>query len=86
MSYGAAKAALISYTLSAAAEMAGDGVHNVVYPPVTDTGWITDDVRAFVAGATTSTATSPRPTRSPRPSCGSAQANHLVTGNVIRLR
>jgi 3-oxoacyl-[acyl-carrier protein] reductase len=22
---------------------------NIVHPPVTDTGWITDDVRAFVA-------------------------------------
>jgi 3-oxoacyl-[acyl-carrier protein] reductase len=50
VSYGAVKAALISYTLSAAAEMAADGVTaNVVYPPVTDTGWITDEVRAFVA-------------------------------------
>jgi NAD(P)-dependent dehydrogenase (short-subunit alcohol dehydrogenase family) len=50
VSYGAGKAALISYTLSAAAEMADSGVTaNVVYPPVTDTGWITDEVRAFVA-------------------------------------
>ena len=50
VSYGAAKGALISYTLSAAAEMAADGVTaNVVYPPVTDTGWITQDVRDFVA-------------------------------------
>ena len=49
VSYGAAKAALISYTLSAASEMARDRVTaNVVYPPVTDTGWVTDDVRAFV--------------------------------------
>ena len=39
VSYGAGKAALVSYTLSAAAEMAADGVTaNVVYPPVTDTG------------------------------------------------
>jgi hypothetical protein len=30
--------------------MASDGVTaNVVYPPVTDTGWITDEVRDFVA-------------------------------------
>jgi 3-oxoacyl-[acyl-carrier protein] reductase len=49
VSYGAAKAALVSYTLSAAAEMARDGVAaNVVHPPVTDTGWVTDDVRDFV--------------------------------------
>jgi 3-oxoacyl-[acyl-carrier protein] reductase len=49
-SYGAAKAALVSYSMTAASEMAADGVAvNVVYPPVTDTGWITDEVRQFVA-------------------------------------
>jgi 3-oxoacyl-[acyl-carrier protein] reductase len=25
---------------------------NVVYPPVTDTGWVTDEVRAFVEQST----------------------------------
>lgn len=87
VSYGAAKAALISYTLSAASEMAADGVTaNVVYPPVTDTGWVTDEVRAFVA-------TDPDHHHVASPDevaetiawlC--AEANHLVTGNVIRLR
>lgn len=87
VSYGAAKAALISYTLSAASEMAADGVTaNVVYPPVTDTGWITDEVRAFVAG-------DPDHHHVAEPSevaeviawlC--AEAGRLVTGNVIRLR
>jgi 3-oxoacyl-[acyl-carrier protein] reductase len=49
VSYGAAKAALENYTMSAAFELAQFGVTaNIVYPPVTDTGWITDDVRRYV--------------------------------------
>ena len=49
VSYGAAKAALENYTMAAATELADLGITaNVVYPPVTDTGWITDDVRDFV--------------------------------------
>jgi 3-oxoacyl-[acyl-carrier protein] reductase len=50
VSYGAAKAAQTSYTLSAAAELAGLGITaNMVHPPVTDTGWVTDAVREVVA-------------------------------------
>jgi 3-oxoacyl-[acyl-carrier protein] reductase len=45
VSYGAAKAALENYTMSAAFELADYGVTaNVVYPPVTDTGWVTPEV------------------------------------------
>ncbi len=50
VSYGAAKAALENYTMSAAFELADRGITaNVVYPPVTDTGWVTDQVRRAVA-------------------------------------
>jgi 3-oxoacyl-[acyl-carrier protein] reductase len=49
VSYGAAKAALVNYAMSAAFELAEFGItSNVVYPPVTDTGWVTDAVREFV--------------------------------------
>lgn len=52
VSYGAAKAAMESWTMSAATELAGLGITaNVVLPPVTDTGWITDAVREFVAAS-----------------------------------
>jgi 3-oxoacyl-[acyl-carrier protein] reductase len=45
VSYGAAKAALESITLSAAWELGEQGVTaNLVHPPVTDTGWITPEV------------------------------------------
>jgi 3-oxoacyl-[acyl-carrier protein] reductase len=50
VSYGAAKAALENYTMSAAFELAAFGVTaNIVYPPVTDTGWVNDAVREYVA-------------------------------------
>jgi 3-oxoacyl-[acyl-carrier protein] reductase len=49
VSYGAAKAAQENYTMSAAIELAPFGVTaNMVHPPVTDTGWVTDAVRAHV--------------------------------------
>jgi 3-oxoacyl-[acyl-carrier protein] reductase len=49
VSYGAAKAALVNYAMSAALELAPFGItSNVVYPPVTDTGWVTEEVREFV--------------------------------------
>ena len=51
VSYGAAKAAQTNYTMSAALELAPWGVTaNMVHPPVTDTGWVTDQVRDYVAG------------------------------------
>jgi 3-oxoacyl-[acyl-carrier protein] reductase len=50
VSYGAAKAARVNYTMSAALELARFGVTaNMVYPPVTDTGWVTGAVRDHVA-------------------------------------
>ena len=50
VSYGAAKAAQQNYTMSAAFELAPYGVTaNMVYPPVTDTGWVSDAVRDLVA-------------------------------------
>ena len=52
VSYGAAKAAQENYTMSAALELAPFGVTaNMVHPPVTDTGWVTDAVREHVAAS-----------------------------------
>jgi 3-oxoacyl-[acyl-carrier protein] reductase len=52
VSYGAAKAGLVNYAMSAAFELAAYGVtSNVVYPPVTDTGWVTAAVEEFVAAS-----------------------------------
>jgi 3-oxoacyl-[acyl-carrier protein] reductase len=87
VSYGAAKAALESYTLSAALELGRRGVTaNLVHPPVTDTGWVTEAVERFVA-------TSPDHFHVARPEEVAeviaflvSDAAGLVTGNVIRLR
>ncbi|MFC4118336.1 SDR family NAD(P)-dependent oxidoreductase [Nonomuraea zeae] len=50
VSYGAAKAAQENYTMSAAHELRAYGVTaNMVHPPVTDTGWINDEVEKSVA-------------------------------------
>jgi 3-oxoacyl-[acyl-carrier protein] reductase len=87
VSYGAAKAALTSYTLSAASEMAADGVTaNVVHPPVTDTGWITDEVRAFVdRDAEHHHVASPDEVADVI-AWLCCDAGRTVTGNLIRLR
>ena len=87
VSYGASKAALISYTLSAAAEMAADGVTaNVVYPPVTDTGWITDEVREFVESDHDHHHIASPDEVAEVIAWLCSGAGRIVTGNVIRLR
>lgn len=49
VSYGAAKASLENYTMAAAFELAPFGITaNIVYPPVTDTGWVNDAIREQV--------------------------------------
>ena len=48
VSYGAAKAALENYTMSAATELSDRGVTaNLVHPPITDTGWVTPGIAEF---------------------------------------
>ncbi|MDW3217406.1 MAG: SDR family oxidoreductase [Acidimicrobiales bacterium] len=87
VSYGAGKAALISYTLSAAAEMADDGVTaNVLYPPVTDTGWITDEVREFVANDGDHHHIAEPSEVADVIGWLCSGAGRLVTGNILRLR
>ena len=87
VSYGAGKAALISYTLSAAAEMAQDGVTaNVVYPPVTDTGWVTPAVREFVASDFDHHHIADPAEVADVIAWLCGRAGRVVTGNIIRLR
>jgi 3-oxoacyl-[acyl-carrier protein] reductase len=87
VSYGAAKAALVNYAMSAALELAPFGItSNVVYPPVTDTGWISQPVEDFVRN-------SPEHVHIAQPEevaeviafLVSDQAR-LITANVIQLR
>lgn len=87
VSYGAAKAALESYTMSASIELAGDGITaNVVYPPVTDTGWITDAVRRFVETSSDHVHVAAPGEVAEVIAWLCTDAARLVTGNIIRLR
>ena len=85
VSYGAAKAALENYTMSASSELAGVGVTaNIVHPPITDTGWITDDVRLLAEGSGGHVADPAQVAEVVGWLC--TDAARLVTGNRIRLR
>jgi 3-oxoacyl-[acyl-carrier protein] reductase len=87
VSYGAAKAAQVNYTMSAAAELAPFGVTaNMVHPPVTDTGWVTGAVRDQVAASAELIHVA-----APDEVAGviawlASDAAALVTGNVLVLR
>jgi len=87
VSYGAAKAAQSNYTMSAAVELAELGITaNMVHPPVTDTGWVTDDVRRAVKDSPTHVHVV-TPAQVADVICYLASdAARLVTGNVITLR
>ncbi len=73
--------------MSAAYELADAGVTaNIVHPPVTDTGWITSEVKEAVAGSDVLFHIA-----SPDEVAGivgflCSDVAGLVTGNVIRLR
>lgn len=87
VSYGAAKAAQSDYTMSAAVELAPLGITaNVVHPPVTDTGWVTDPVRDFVARSSTHMHVATPAEVAEVIAYLASDASALITGNVLTLR
>jgi 3-oxoacyl-[acyl-carrier protein] reductase len=87
VSYGAAKAALENYTMSAAFELADRGVTaNIVYPPVTDTGWVTDEVRQAVDKSTTLFRIAQPDEVADIIAYLVSDYAGLITGNIINLR
>jgi len=87
VSYGAAKAAQTSYTMSAALELADYGVTaNMVHPPVTDTGWVTDAVRKLVADSPTMIHVAAPAEVAEVIAYLASDAAALITANVITLR
>jgi 3-oxoacyl-[acyl-carrier protein] reductase len=87
VSYGAAKAAQNSYTMSAALELAGYGVTaNMVLPPVTDTGWVNDAVRKLVADSPTLFHVARPAEVAEVIAYLASDAAALITANVITLR
>jgi 3-oxoacyl-[acyl-carrier protein] reductase len=87
VSYGAAKAAQTSYTMSAALELARHGVTaNMVHPPVTDTGWVTDDVRDAVRASPALIHIASPADVADVIAYLASDAAALITANVITLR
>jgi 3-oxoacyl-[acyl-carrier protein] reductase len=87
VSYGAAKAAQTNYTMSAALELAPFGITaNMVHPPVTDTGWVTDAVREAVTASTTLIHVASPSEVAQIIAYLASDAAALITANVITLR
>jgi 3-oxoacyl-[acyl-carrier protein] reductase len=87
VSYGAAKAAQTNYTMSAAIELAPFGITaNMVHPPVTDTGWVTDAVRQAVASSPTLVHVADPAEVAAVIAYLASDAAELISGNIITLR
>lgn len=87
VSYGAAKAAQVNYTMSAAAELASCGITaNMVHPPVTDSGWVTDAVRDAVRDSGTLFHVARPDEVAAIIAYLTTDAAGLITGNTITLR
>lgn len=87
VTYGAAKVALENYTMAAATELGRRGVTaNMVHPPITDSGWVNDDVRELAAtGSEHFRVAEPADVANVIAWLCSDEAQ-MVTGNVIRMR
>jgi len=87
VTYGAAKAALENYTMSAATELGRRGVTaNIIHPPITDTGWVNDGVREFAATSSEHFHVA-EPDEVARVIAWLCTDDaRMVTGNVIRMR
>jgi 3-oxoacyl-[acyl-carrier protein] reductase len=87
VSYGAAKAAQENLTMAAARELADKGVTaNMVYPPVTDTGWVTDEVREAVRTSTDHVHVAHPDEVAAVIAYLASDLGRLVTANVLHLR
>jgi 3-oxoacyl-[acyl-carrier protein] reductase len=86
VSYGAAKAALVNYVRSAARELGRFGITaNVVYPPATDTGWVSETAeRAVLSSSPLEHVGQPHEVAEVIVYLASEQAR-FVTGNVVRM-
>jgi 3-oxoacyl-[acyl-carrier protein] reductase len=73
--------------MSAAFELAPHGVTaNMVYPPVTDTGWVTDAVREYVAASPKLVHVADAEQVAEVIAYLASDAAALITANVLTLR
>jgi 3-oxoacyl-[acyl-carrier protein] reductase len=87
VSYGAAKAAQENFTMAAARELAEFGITaNIVYPPVTDTAWVTDAVRDVVRRSDDLVHIAVPEDVATVIACLASDLGELISGNVVRLR
>ncbi|MDP2292469.1 MAG: SDR family oxidoreductase [Actinomycetota bacterium] len=87
VTYGAAKAALENYTMSAAFELGRRGVTaNMIHPPITDSGWVNDAVREFAATARDHFHVAEPADVAEVIGWLCSDAARMVSGNIIRMR
>jgi 3-oxoacyl-[acyl-carrier protein] reductase len=87
VTYGAAKAAQENYTKAAATELGRHGVTaNIIHPPITDSGWVTDEVRALASTSRDHFHVAEPDEVAEVLSWLCSDAARYVTGNVIRMR
>ena len=87
VSYGAAKAGQENFTMAAARELAEFGITaNIVHPPVTDTGWVTDTVRDVVRRSDDLVHIAVPEDVATVIACLASDLGELISGNVVRLR
>jgi 3-oxoacyl-[acyl-carrier protein] reductase len=87
VSYGAAKAALENFTMSAGRELGDLGITaNIVYPPVTDTGWVTDQVRADVKASSEHFHVANPEDVAEIIAFLASDHGRMITGNVVHMR
>lgn len=87
VSYGAAKAALDNYTMAASKELADLGITaNMVYPPVTDTGWVTDSIRELVRNSDDHVHVARSEEVAEVIVYLASDSARLITGNILYLR
>jgi len=87
VTYGAAKAALDNYTMSAALELGRRGVTaNMIHPPITDTGWVNDSVREFAATNSEHFHVAEPGEVAEVIAWLCTDVARMVTGNIIRMR